>query len=229
MDCQISTDTGETPLDSVLAARLESTPVVPLLEADEPAVAIDVARALAAGGLGVIEVVLRTPRALDCLAAVAAELPEVVAGAGTVLDATQVQAALAHRAAFIVSPGLDEGVVEASRKAGVPVFPGVATAGEVQRARNLGLRTVKFFPASVAGGVPALRALSGVFREMRFMPTGGISAANLADYLSVPAVVACGGSWLTPANAIRRGDFDSLTTLAREAVDIAASARPVPS
>jgi 2-dehydro-3-deoxyphosphogluconate aldolase/(4S)-4-hydroxy-2-oxoglutarate aldolase len=201
---------------------LESNPVVPLVQADDSSVATKTSRALAAGGLTVIEVVLRTDRALDCLRAVADEVPEVIAGAGTVLSAKQAEAAFDAGAQFIVSPGLDEGVVAVARERGAPVYPGIFTPGELQRAFNLGLETVKFFPASIAGGVPALKALSSVFRTMRFMPTGGVSADNLADYLAVPAVLACGGSWLTPASAIEAGDYDQVTTLAREALQIAA-------
>jgi 2-dehydro-3-deoxyphosphogluconate aldolase/(4S)-4-hydroxy-2-oxoglutarate aldolase len=201
---------------------LESNPVVPLVQADDSSVATKTSRALAAGGLTVVEVVLRTDRALDCLRAVADEVPEVIAGAGTVLSAKQAEAAFDAGAQFIVSPGLDEGVVAVARERGAPVYPGIFTPGELQRAFNLGLETVKFFPASIAGGVPALKALSSVFRTMRFMPTGGVSADNLADYLAVPAVLACGGSWLTPASAIEAGDYDQVTTLAREALQIAA-------
>jgi 2-dehydro-3-deoxyphosphogluconate aldolase/(4S)-4-hydroxy-2-oxoglutarate aldolase len=109
----------------------------------------------------------------------------------------------------------------------LPVFPGVATASEVQHAFNLGLRTVKFFPAGVAGGTAMIKALSAAFREMKFMPTGGVSAANLAEYLAVPSVLACGGSWLTPSDAIKAGDYGRITSLAAEAVAIAGSrARP---
>jgi 2-dehydro-3-deoxyphosphogluconate aldolase/(4S)-4-hydroxy-2-oxoglutarate aldolase len=201
---------------------LESNPVVPLVQADDSSVATKTSRALAAGGLTVVEVVLRTDRALDCLRAVADEVPEVIAGAGTVLSAKQAEAAFDAGAQFIVSPGLDEGVVAVARERGGPVYPGIFTPGELQRAFNLGLETVKFFPASIAGGVPALKALSSVFRTMRFMPTGGVSADNLADYLAVPAVLACGGSWLTPASAIEAGDYDQVTTLAPEALQIAA-------
>lgn len=200
---------------------LANSPVVPLVQADDPSIAVRTSRALAAGGLQVIEVVLRTDQALECLQAVADELPNSVAGAGTVLNAEQAYAALEHGAKFIVSPGLDEGVVGVAKERGVPVYPGVVTPSEVQRAFNLGLDTVKFFPASIAGGVPALKALASVFRFMRFMPTGGIGPANLADYLAIPAVVACGGSWLTPADRIAAGDYDAVTALAVEALDIA--------
>ena len=205
--------------------KLGTDLVVPLVQADDPAIAVNISRALAAGGLGVAEVVLRTDRALDCLRSVAEEVPEMIAGAGTVLSARQAEAAVDAGAQFIVSPGLDEGVVAVARDRGVPVYPGIVTPGELQHAYNLGLEVVKFFPASIAGGVPALKALSSVFRTMRFMPTGGISPGNLADYLAVPAVLACGGSWLTPADAIASGDYGKLTTLAREALKIAAQAR----
>jgi 2-dehydro-3-deoxyphosphogluconate aldolase/(4S)-4-hydroxy-2-oxoglutarate aldolase len=204
---------------------LSNNPVVPLVQADDPAIAVKISRALAAGGLKVAEVVFRTDRALECLQAVADEVPDVIAGAGTVLSAEQANAALDHGAKFIVSPGLDDGVVAVARERGVPVYPGIMTPSEIQHAFNLGLDTVKFFPASIAGGVPALKALASVFRTMKFMPTGGISPGNLAEFLAVPAVLACGGSWLTPKEAIAAGDFDSITALAAEAVDIAHKAR----
>ena len=204
---------------------LSESCVVPLVQADEPAVAVETSRALAEGGLRVAEVVFRTDRALECLRAVADEVPEMIAGAGTVLTAEQATAALQNGAQFIVSPGLDDDVVAVAKEHGVPVYPGTMTPSEVQHAVNLGLDTVKFFPASIAGGVPALKALASVFRTMRFMPTGGVSAGNLADFLAVPAVLACGGSWLTPADAIAAGHFEKITALAAEAVAIARSAR----
>ena len=204
---------------------LQAVPVVPLVQSDDPAVAVKISRALAAGGLTVAEVVFRTDRALECLQAVADEVPEMIAGAGTVLSADQANAAVDAGAKFIVSPGLDDGVVATAKELGVPVYPGIVTPSEVQHAHNLGLDVVKFFPASIAGGVPALKALSSVFRHTRFMPTGGVSPGNLAEFLSVPAVLACGGSWLTPAAAIAAGDYEQITSLAKEAVQIAAQAR----
>ncbi|MDJ0700748.1 MAG: bifunctional 4-hydroxy-2-oxoglutarate aldolase/2-dehydro-3-deoxy-phosphogluconate aldolase [Woeseiaceae bacterium] len=204
---------------------LAGTPVVPLVQATDPAVAVKTSAALAAGGLRVVEVVLRTEEALECLQAVADQLPDVIAGAGTVLSAAQAEAALANGAKFIVSPGLDDGVVMTARQHQTPVYPGIMTPGEAQRAFNHGLDVVKFFPASVAGGVPALKALASVFRTLRFMPTGGVSPGNLGDFLSIPAVLACGGSWLTPEDAINGGDYDKVTALAREAVNIAKQAR----
>jgi 2-dehydro-3-deoxyphosphogluconate aldolase/(4S)-4-hydroxy-2-oxoglutarate aldolase len=204
---------------------LEKGPVVPLVQADDSKVAVETSRALAKGGLPVIEVVLRTDKALQCLQAITDELPEVVAGAGTVLSAAQAEAALANGAKFIVSPGLDDGVVAVAKAHDVPIYPGIMTPGELQRAFNLGLNTVKFFPASIAGGVPALKAFSSVFRTMQFMPTGGVSPGNLADFLAIPAVLACGGSWLTPKDAIDAGNYDEVTRLAAAALAIAIKAR----
>ena len=204
---------------------LIQSPVVPLVKADDPEIAVRTSRALAAGGLQVAEVVFRTDRALECLQAVADEVPETIAGAGTILSATQAQAAIDTGARFIVLPGLDDGVVAVANEHGVPVYPGTMTPGDVQRAFNLGLDTVKFFPASIAGGVPALKALASVFRMMKFMPTGGVSAGNLGEYLALPAVLACGGSWLTPADAIAAGDYERITALAAAAIEIARATR----
>jgi 2-dehydro-3-deoxyphosphogluconate aldolase/(4S)-4-hydroxy-2-oxoglutarate aldolase len=205
--------------------RLGPTPVVPLIQADEVGVAVETARALVKGGLTVLEVVLRTDRALLCLQEIATRIPGAITGAGTVLSGDHARAAANAGARFLVSPGLHEEVVAASAACGLPLFPGVATATEVQRAWNMGLRLLKFFPAGPAGGVPMISALASVFRDVRFMPTGGVSAANLADYLAVPAVIACGGSWLTPPAAVASGDFDAITELAQAAVALARQAR----
>jgi 2-dehydro-3-deoxyphosphogluconate aldolase/(4S)-4-hydroxy-2-oxoglutarate aldolase len=207
----------------VINERLIASGVVPLVQAELPDTAVRISRALLAGGLSVIEVVLRTDDALGCLEAVSAAVPEAVVGAGTVLTAEQAKAAVKAGAGFIVSPGLDDAIVEVASTHGLPVFPGIATATELQHAYNLGLRTVKFFPASVAGGTAMIKALSSAFRAMRFMPTGGVSAANLGDYLALPSVIACGGSWLTPASAIEKDDYATITTLAAEAAEIGRS------
>ena len=203
--------------------RLAHVGVVPLVQADDPETAIRTSEALLAGGLSIIEVVLRTDEALNCLKAVSDSIREVTVGAGTVLTKAQAEAAVSAGAAFIVSPGLDDGVVEVAQAHGLPVFPGIATASELQHAFNLGLRVVKFFPAGVCGGVAMIKALSSAFREMKFMPTGGVSAENLSEYLAVPSVMACGGSWLTPKDAIRDGDYDKVRSLAAEAVEIVKS------
>ena len=177
-----------------LTQRLANAPVVPLIGEDDPARAVATAKALGEGGLTVIEVVLRSDNALKGMEAILAETEGMVIGAGTVLTLDQAKAVVASGAEFIVSPGLVDEIALYCLDQGIPFFPGTMTAGEVQRAYALGLREVKFFPASLAGGVPMLKALSSVFREMRFMPTGGVSAANLGEFLALPSVIACGGS-----------------------------------
>ena len=216
--------TSET--NQILEAKFAAAPVVPLIEASDPAVAVATAKALQAGGLDVIEVVLRTDAALDCMEAIIAETSGIIVGAGTILTADDAKAAATRGAQFIVCPGLVDAVVNFCKANDLPVFPGTMTPGEVQQAHNLGLGTVKFFPAKLAGGVPMLKALSSVFRNMRFMPTGGVSAENLGEFLAVPSVIACGGSWLTPKAAIDAGDYDAITKLAREAVALARASRP---
>lgn len=208
-----------------IVERLSKAPVVPLVQANDPAVAVAISKALVAGGLSVLEVVFRTEQALKCMEAVLAEVPDAITGAGTVLTADQAQAAVDAGAQFLVSPGLDDGVVGVAQANALPMFPGIATASELQRAVNLGLQAVKFFPASLAGGPKMIKALGSAFGGMRFMPTGGVSPGNLNDYLALPQVLACGGSWLTPKAAIEAGDFDQITTLAREALAIATQAR----
>jgi 2-dehydro-3-deoxyphosphogluconate aldolase/(4S)-4-hydroxy-2-oxoglutarate aldolase len=212
-----------TPLNFDDAVR--AVPVIPVIVLQRGEDAAPVAEALIAGGIPIFEVTLRTAAALPAIAELSKKFPDALTGAGTVLDRSQCEQAIAAGASFIVSPGWDEGVVETAQRAGLPVVPGVATASEVQRARNRGLRVLKLFPAGIAGGVPMLRALAGVYQDVGFVPTGGVSAGNLADYLAVPNVVAVGGSWLTPKQAVAEGRFDEITRLAREARQIAAETR----
>lgn len=204
-----------------LTQSLEAKRVVPLVQSDDIKTALKTSEALLAGGLEVLEVVLRTDAALDCLEAIAKEFPEAHVGAGTVLSAAQCEEVIRRGASFIVSPGLDAASVDVANAANLPILPGIATATELQQAWNLGLRTVKFFPAGLAGGPKMLKALSSVYRDVRFMPTGGVNAANLKDFLAIPAVLACGGSWLTPKDAIANGDFGAITKLAKEAIELA--------
>lgn len=204
-----------------LINSLQSKRVVPLVQSDDPTTALKISEALLAGGLDVLEVVLRTDAALDCLEAIAKEFPNAHVGAGTVLSADQAKEVLRRGATFIVSPGLDAASVQVANDAGVPILPGISTATELTQAWNMGLRTVKLFPASLVGGPKMIKALSSVFRDVKFMPTGGVSPANLNEYLAVPAVLACGGSWLTPADAIAKGDFGAITQLAKDAIAIA--------
>lgn len=204
---------------------LEKAPVVPVVVIDDASRAVPVAQALVDGGLPVIEVTMRTAAAPDAIAAISADVPDALIGAGTVLSGEQAHSIVAAGAKFIVSPGLHDDVVTAARELSVPVIPGVATATEAQYAWNLGLRILKFFPAGQAGGISMIKALAAVFRDVEFMPTGGVSAKNLGDYLEVPAVLACGGSWLTPADAVESGDYGRIAELAAEAVAIAQTVR----
>jgi 2-dehydro-3-deoxyphosphogluconate aldolase/(4S)-4-hydroxy-2-oxoglutarate aldolase len=178
--------------------------------------ALPLARALVAGGLRVLEVTLRTPAALDALRAMCS-VPGAIVGAGTVLDAAQYDAAIDAGAKFVVSPGLTERLAIAARQRVVPLLPGTATASEVMRAREAGFTRLKFFPAESAGGVGALKSLCTVFRDVRFCPTGGITAASARAYLAVPQIVCVGGSWPMPAESIARGDWSRIEVLAREA------------
>ena len=204
-----------------LINSLQSKRVVPLVQSDDPKTALKISEALLEGGLDVLEVVLRTDAALDCLEAIAKEFPKAHVGAGTVLSADQSKEVIRRGAGFIVSPGLDPASVDVANDAGIPILPGISTATELTQAWNMGLRTVKLFPASLVGGPKMIKALSSVFRDVKFMPTGGVNPANLNEYLAVPAVLACGGSWLTPADAIAKGDFGAITQLAKDAIAIA--------
>lgn len=209
-----------------LITALKKTRVVPLVQSDDPNTALKISEALLEGGLDVLEVVLRTDAALDCLEVIAKEFPEAHVGAGTVLSADQSKEVIARGAGFIVSPGLDLASVKVATESQIPILPGIATSTELQRAWNIGLRAVKFFPAGLAGGPKMIQAFASVFRDVRFMPTGGVSAANLSEFLAIPSVLACGGSWLTPNAAIADGDFGVITKLAREALAIAHSSPP---
>ncbi|MGI9249671.1 MAG: bifunctional 4-hydroxy-2-oxoglutarate aldolase/2-dehydro-3-deoxy-phosphogluconate aldolase [Pseudohongiellaceae bacterium] len=204
---------------------LKKAPVVPVVVIDNPNDAVPVAKALVAGGIPTIEVTMRTSAAAESIAAIVEQVPEAVVGAGTVLSPKQAEAIVKAGAKFIVSPGFHEDVVATAEKLSVPVIPGIATATEAQQAWNHGLRLLKFFPAEQAGGVATIKALAAVFRDVLFVPTGGISTSNLEEYLSLPAVLACGGSWLTPAKLIADDDFGGITKLAREALALANKVR----
>ena len=193
-------------------------PILPVIVIDRAEDAEPLGRALLAGGIRQAEITLRTPAALDALRLMAG-IPGMRAGAGTVLDARQAEAVLDAGASFVVSPGLAEDVVAVCAERGVAVVPGVATATEVMRARRLGLRTVKFFPAESSGGTAALSALASVFPDMRFVPTGGIDGTRARDYAALPSVVAVGGSWMVPRAAIAAGDFALVEELCRGAME----------
>lgn len=209
----------DTALEKIARARL--LPVVVLERAED---AVPLAKALLAGGLAVAEVTFRSDAAAESIAAIAAEVPDMLVGAGTVLTEAQTLAASNAGAQFLVTPGYNPKVVAAARAAGLPIVPGVNNPTGVEAAMAEGLDTVKFFPAEPTGGVPFLKALSGPYRQMRFIPTGGIGLGNLGSYLSLPSVLACGGSWMVDPKLIAAGEFDEITKLTVAAVEAARAA-----
>ena len=196
---------------------MQDSPVIPVIVLTDVTQAVLMARALVAGGIRMLEVTLRTPQALACIEAIAREVPEAVTGAGTVRSAADAQACAMAGARFVVSPGYTHAVGQACRDLGLPLLPGVATGSEIMMAQEDGLTELKFFPAMQAGGPAMLKAWSGPFGDVRFCPTGGVSAANAAEFLALPNVVCVGGSWLTPADAMARGNWAQITALAHQA------------
>lgn len=198
--------------------RLAVARIVPVIVLDDAADAGPLADALLAGGIDCAEITLRTPAGLAAVHALA-HRDDILVGAGTVLSAAQTDEAVAAGARFLVSPGLGLDVVQRAQQLGVTVLPGVATATELQAAAAAGLGTVKFFPAGALGGLGMLDALAGPFPGMRFMPSGGVTAGNAADYLAHPSVFAVGGSWMVPRGLIGAGRFAEITALCRRTVD----------
>jgi 2-dehydro-3-deoxyphosphogluconate aldolase / (4S)-4-hydroxy-2-oxoglutarate aldolase len=201
-------------------ATLAPSRIIPVVVIDDALKAERLREALKAGGLNCAEITFRTSAAGDAIQAMA-EDPDFIVGAGTVVSAAQADFAMALGARFVISPGVSKDVVHGCQSIGIPVFPGVVTPTEVLAALELGLTELKFFPAATAGGVPAIKALGGPFHTVRFVPTGGISAANAGDYLALPNVAALGGTWLTPTDALVSGDFERITQLTAAAVDLA--------
>lgn len=197
---------------------IRSVGVVPVIALNDAAKAVPLATALLAGGIPCIEVTFRTAAAEDAIKAIHKEVPEMYLGAGTVISIEQAEKAVAAGARFIVSPGLDEEIVRWCQDRDIAVFPGTCTATEVQRAVKLGLTTLKFFPAEAAGGVNMIKNLCGPFPQVKFMTTGGISMANIAQYQACKHVVAVGGSWMAKADAIDAEKWDEITAKCAEAV-----------
>ena len=193
--------------------------LVPVIAMDEAEKAVQLARALLEGGLPLAEITFRTAAAGEAIRNIAAWVPEMIVGAGSVVNVKQAEQAAAAGARFIVSPGFDAGVVDWCLEHEMPVTPGVATPTEIMLGLAKGLRVLKLFPAEVIGGPKALRALAAPFPGVRFIPTGGVSLENLTDYLSLPFVHACGGSWLATQKMIAEGRFDEITRLTGEAME----------
>ena len=189
-------------------------PVIPVIVLQRVADAVPLARALVAGGVKVLEITLRTPVALDCMRAIAGEVPEAIVGAGTIRSVDDAKASLAAGCRFGVTPGYSPDIGQACRDIGLPLLPGVATASEVMAANADGYDFLKFFPATAAGGIPMLKALHGPFGDVLFCPTGGITPETAPQFLALPNVKVCGGSWLTPQDAVDRQDWARITALA---------------
>jgi 2-dehydro-3-deoxyphosphogluconate aldolase / (4S)-4-hydroxy-2-oxoglutarate aldolase len=192
-------------------------PVIPVIVIHRLEDAVPMAQALVAGGVKVLEITLRTGIALQCMEAIARAVPEAIVGAGTVRDAQDAQAARDAGCVFAVSPGYTAEVGAACQRVGLPLLPGVATASEVMAANAGGYRFLKFFPATAAGGIPMLKALGGPFTDVVFCPTGGITLETAPQFLALPNVKVCGGSWLVPGDAVERKDWARITRLAKEA------------
>ena len=208
-------------LPPLLSSVVKGPALLPIIQADTPDEAVAIVKALADGGIGSVEVVLRTRQALAAISAIRAELPELLVGAGTVLSADDANACKDAGAQFLVSPASTPKLLEAMIATGLPLAPGVATPSEIALAYEYGLREVKFFPAHLSGGIEMLKALSGVFQQVRFCPTGGIGQHNLADFLALPNVFVAGGSWLTPATLVKNKQWQQISELAAAATAIA--------
>ena len=192
-------------------------PVIPVIVLHRVEDAVPLAQALVDGGVRVLEVTLRTPAAIACMKAIIAAVPGAIVGAGTIRSIADAQAARDIGCAFGVSPGYTSAVGQACREIGLPLLPGVATASEVMTAQADGYDFLKFFPATAAGGIPLLKALAGPFTDVVFCPTGGITPETAPQFLALPNVKVCGGSWLTPQDAVDKKDWARITALARAA------------
>ena len=200
-----------------ISELLEGAGVVPVVVIEDASKAVPTAQALLDGGIRTMEITFRTACAADAIRAVAEAVPEMLVGAGTILTVEQAVLAQEAGARFIVSPGYDDHVVAYCLSEGLPGLPGCVTPTEIMAALSRGLTIVKFFPANIYGGLPAMKALAGVFRGLRFVPTGGVGPEDIAMYLSQPYIFAVGGSWLCTSADIAEGRFDRITELARQA------------
>ncbi|MDZ7292458.1 MAG: bifunctional 4-hydroxy-2-oxoglutarate aldolase/2-dehydro-3-deoxy-phosphogluconate aldolase [candidate division KSB1 bacterium] len=207
-------------------ARLHQLGVIPVVSLERAESATALAEALLVGGLPCAEITFRTAAAEPSIRAISSAFPEILVGAGTVLNEEQVERAVAAGAKFIVSPGFSSTVVNLCQEKNIPVFPGICTPTDIMMALEAGLTVLKFFPADAFGGLKTLKALSAPFPNVEFIPTGGISAANLEEYLSFKKVLACGGSWMVKSELLNSGNFAEITRLAEEAVAIKRKVRP---
>lgn len=221
MNSSPAANASASPID--IQTLAQQGPVIPVIVIHRLEHAVPMAQALVAGGVRVLEITLRTPVALDAMRRIGAEVPQAIVGAGTLRTAADVQAAREAGCRFGVSPGYTPALGRACRELGLPLLPGVATASEVMAACDDGLQFLKFFPATAAGGIPMLKGLAGPFPDVSFCPTGGITAQTAPQFLALPNVRVCGGSWLTPPDRMEAQDWKAITALAREASALRAS------
>ncbi|MCR4704405.1 MAG: bifunctional 4-hydroxy-2-oxoglutarate aldolase/2-dehydro-3-deoxy-phosphogluconate aldolase [Saccharofermentans sp.] len=205
--------------------KVNNTGIVPVVVLDRVPDAVPLAESLLKGGIDIMEITFRTECAAECISVISKEVPDMTVGAGTVINIEQAVRAVENGAGFIVSPGLDAGIAAWTSDRGIPFIPGVVTPTEIMKAISLGIDVLKFFPADVFGGIKAIKALSAPFGQVRFLPTGGISASNLAEFAGNKAVVAVGGSWVCKKDDILNHEWDKITKLSAEAVKIIREAR----
>lgn len=205
--------------------KIHEIGILPVIALDDAAQSVPLAKALAAGGIPAAEVTFRTTAGEEAIRRIAQEVPEVLVGAGTVLTCEQVDRAVNAGAKFIVSPGTNPKVVRHCLEKGVQPIPGVVTPTEIEAAMELGLEVLKFFPAEPSGGLSMIKALAAPYTQVKFIPTGGISAANVGEHLKYPKIVACGGSWMVKKDLVNAGKFDEIQALAAEAAAIVKSVR----
>lgn len=208
-----------------IVETLSQIGLVPVITIDRPEDAVPLARALHAGGVSSAEITFRTSAAAEAIRLIASEVPEVLAGAGTVLTVQQAEQAVQAGAQYIVAPGFDPAIVDWCQEHNIPIIPGVATPTEISMALAKGLTLLKFFPAEEIGGIRMLKALYAPFQMVRFIPTGGINTSNLSTYLALPNVAACGGSWLATKKLLTEGKFAEITRLAEEGRALVRQAR----
>ena len=195
-------------------------PVIPVITIADPSKAVNLAKALVAGGLPVLEVTLRTPDALQAIENIAKAVPDAVVGAGTVITPKQVDQVAAAGGVFCISPGSTPALLKRARDAGMKFLPGAVTSSEVMNLLDQDITYMKFFPAVASGGVPVLKSIGGPLPEAKFCPTGGVKPNNVADFLALDNVLCVGGTWVSPADAIANNEWDRITALAREAANI---------
>lgn len=203
-----------------IKTRFRSLKIIPVVKIDDAKDAVSLAKALKEGGLPCSEITFRTAAAKEAIQSMLEAYPDMLVGAGTILTTKQVDEAVEAGAKFIVSPGLNPKIVKYCQKIGIPIFPGVATASEIEQALELGIEVVKFFPAEVNGGLPAIKALSAPYSMIQFMPTGGINQQNVKEYLDCESVIACGGTWMVKDSLIKNGEFEKIREITKETMEL---------